>query len=66
MISKTPTGKFSDIKAKIKVIIKTATKREDEEVVKLLKELVPEFKSENSYFEKLDETKQNTPKFEKL
>ncbi|MEZ5053149.1 MAG: polysaccharide biosynthesis protein [Chitinophagales bacterium] len=54
MISKVPTGDFSEIKMKIKTIIKTATKHDDRKVVKLLKELVPEFKSENSTFEDLD------------
>ncbi|MEZ4779868.1 MAG: nucleoside-diphosphate sugar epimerase/dehydratase [Flavobacteriaceae bacterium] len=54
MISKVPTGNFSEIKMKIKTIIKTATKHEDRKVVKLLKELVPEFKSENSTFKDLD------------
>lgn len=54
MISKIPVGEFLDIKSKIKTIIKTATKHEDKKVVKLLKELVPEFKSENSTFKDLD------------
>lgn len=54
MISKIPAGEFLDIKSKIKTIIKTATKHEDRKVVKLLKELVPEFKSENSTFKDLD------------
>lgn len=54
MISKIPAGEFLDIKTKIKTIIKTATKHEDRKVVMLLKELVPEFKSENSTFKDLD------------
>tara|TARA_R110002074_G_scaffold14788_2_gene51314 strand:+ start:87652 stop:89601 length:1950 start_codon:yes stop_codon:yes gene_type:complete len=54
MISKIPAGEFLDIKSKIKTIIKTATKHEDRKVVMLLKELVPEFKSENSTFKDLD------------
>ncbi|MEZ4859236.1 MAG: nucleoside-diphosphate sugar epimerase/dehydratase [Flavobacteriaceae bacterium] len=54
MISKVPSGNFSEIKVKIKTIIKTATKHEDLKVVKLLKEFVPEFKSENSQFKSLD------------
>jgi FlaA1/EpsC-like NDP-sugar epimerase len=54
MISKIPAGEFLDIKSKIKTIIKTATKHDDRKVVMLLKELVPEFKSENSTFKDLD------------
>ncbi len=54
MISKTPTEKFEDLKKRVKEIIKLATRGKDEEVVKLLKELVPEFISENSSFEALD------------
>lgn len=57
MISKVPTGDFPQIKSQIKTIIKTATKRKDKNVVQLLKEMVPEFISENSEFEELD-TKQ--------
>ena len=67
MISKMPHGDFSEIKGKIKTIIKTATRHEDNKVVKLLKELVPEFKSENSSFEELDEKPSaSSTKFEKL
>ncbi|NND64062.1 MAG: polysaccharide biosynthesis protein, partial [Flavobacteriaceae bacterium] len=54
MISKIPAGNFPIIKTKIKEIIKTATRHKDKKVVKLLKELVPEFISENSEFEELD------------
>ena len=54
MISKVPTGDFSNIKEQIKVLIKTATRHKDKKVVELLKELVPEFISENSEFEELD------------
>ena len=54
MISKVPTGDFLQIKAQIKTIIKTATRHKDRKVVQLLKELVPEFISENSEFEELD------------
>ena len=54
LISKIPAGQFLEIKSKVKTIIKTATKHEDRKVVKLLKELVPEFKSENSTFKDLD------------
>jgi FlaA1/EpsC-like NDP-sugar epimerase len=54
MISKVPCGSFEEINVKMKTLIKTATRHKDKEVVKLLKELVPEFISENSEFEVLD------------
>ncbi|MDC7995353.1 polysaccharide biosynthesis protein [Altibacter sp. HG106] len=57
MISKVPVGEFQMIKKQVKHIIKAATHKEDKEVVRLLKELVPEFKSNNSEFEQLDQPK---------
>lgn len=54
MISKVPVAQFDEINQKIKKIIKTATRHKDKEVVILLKDLVPEYKSENSEFEALD------------
>ena len=54
MISKVPSDSFDVVNTKIKSIIRTATRHKDEQVVKLLKELVPEFISENSKFEVLD------------
>jgi FlaA1/EpsC-like NDP-sugar epimerase len=54
MISKVPCGSFEEINLKMKTLIKTATRHKDKKVVKLLKELVPEFISENSEFEVLD------------
>lgn len=54
MISKVPHGDFNEVNNKIKTIIKTATRHKDKQVVMLLKELVPEYKSENSEFESLD------------
>lgn len=54
MISKVPVTHFETTKEKIKAIITSATTDSDLKFVKLLKELVPEFKSENSQFEKLD------------
>lgn len=54
MISKVPAPQFADVKARVKVLIKTATRHKDKKVVKLLKELVPEYISENSQFEELD------------
>lgn len=58
MISRLPSGDFAQIKSRIKAIIKSATRHKDQKVVQLLKELVPEFISENSDFEALD----NDPK----
>ncbi len=54
MITKVPTIPFDEINKKIKRLIKTATKHKDREVVILLKDLVPEYISENSEFEELD------------
>jgi FlaA1/EpsC-like NDP-sugar epimerase len=54
MISTVPAGDFQTIKEQAEKIIRTATKFEDKNVVQLLKELVPEFKSENSTFAALD------------
>jgi FlaA1/EpsC-like NDP-sugar epimerase len=54
MISKAPCGSFEDVNAKIKTLIKAATRHKEKQVVKLLKELIPEFISENSEFEVLD------------
>ena len=54
MISKVPVGKFLDIKKEVKALVKLATRGKDPDVVKKLKEMVPEFKSENSEFESLD------------
>ena len=62
MISKVPETNFEDFKVKIKHLIQTATKKNDEQVVEILKQLVPEFKSENSEFEVLD-TKKKSEKF---
>lgn len=59
MISKVPAPVFAEIKSKVKTLIKTATRHKDKKVVKLLKELVPEYKSENSEFEHLDQTQLN-------
>lgn len=57
MVSKTPIVKFEDLKKQVKLIIKMATRGNNEEVVRMLKELVPEFISENSEFEALDDPK---------
>lgn len=54
MITKVPVGDFTEINSQIKTIVKTAAKHKDKKVVLLLKELVPEYISENSEFESLD------------
>lgn len=59
MVSKNPTIEFEIVKIKVKEIIKYATRYNDHNVVRLLKELVPEFKSENSIFKKLDTPPKN-------
>ena len=64
MISKVHAGNFNDIKLKVRTLIKTATRHKDKKVVKLLKELVPEYISENSEFQELD-TFNNTAELEK-
>ncbi|MCW5520385.1 polysaccharide biosynthesis protein [Aureitalea sp. L0-47] len=58
MISKTPIESFEDLKKRVKDIIKLATRGKDDEVVQLLKDLVPEFISENSEFSALDGKKE--------
>ena len=60
MISKVPVTEFSFVKEKVKSIIRAATRHNDERVVGLLKELVPEYKSENSKFASLDSSKAKT------
>lgn len=54
MVAKITSEKFEVIKSKVKKLIETARLENSEEVVKLIKELVPEYKSNNSTFEKLD------------
>lgn len=54
LISKDPNMKFEDIEKYTNQIIKAALRREKIQVVQLLKEIVPEFKSNNSIYEVLD------------
>lgn len=54
MISKDPNIGFNEIEILCRQIIKSAVKRDKLEVVKVLKEIVPEFISNNSEFEVLD------------
>lgn len=56
MISRDNTVEFEEIDQKFKIIIKAAVEENNFEVVKLLKCMVPEFKSKNSNYEILDKT----------
>ena len=54
LISKDPNMKFEDIEKYTNQIVKAALRREKRQVVQILKEIVPEFKSNNSIYEVLD------------
>lgn len=54
MISKDPVIKFEEIEILFRQIIKSAVKRDKIQVVTLLKQIVPEFISNNSEYESLD------------
>lgn len=54
LISKDPNMEFKDIEQYTNKIIKAAIRREKTEVVQILKDIVPEFKSNNSVYEVLD------------
>jgi len=54
LISKDPNMEFEDIEQYTNKIIKAALRREKTEVVQILKDIVPEFKSNNSVYEVLD------------
>lgn len=54
LISKDPNMQFADIEEYTNKIIKAALRREKTEVVQILKDIVPEFKSNNSVYEVLD------------
>lgn len=54
MVSMDPHMEFEDIECLANKITKAALRRDQIEVVKLLKKMVPEFISNNSIFEKLD------------
>ncbi|MGO4709974.1 UDP-N-acetylglucosamine 4,6-dehydratase family protein, partial [Chryseobacterium sp. 2TAF14] len=54
MISKDPVIGFEEIEILCKQIVRSAVKRDKLQVVKLLKDIVPEFISNNSEFEVLD------------
>jgi FlaA1/EpsC-like NDP-sugar epimerase len=54
MISKDPTMEFLEIESLIKLITDASVMEDKVNVVKLLKTIVPEFKSNNSVYEQLD------------
>lgn len=54
LISKDPTVEFNFIESKVKSIVEISRNNSKEEVVKLLKEIVPEFISNNSIYTVLD------------
>lgn len=54
MISKDPAMQYEEIKSKVETLIDTANQPDKTEVVRILKQIVPEFKSNNSVYEKLD------------
>lgn len=54
MISKDPTMEFSDIESLVNLITKASLRRDKVDVVKMLKVIVPEFRSNNSVYEVLD------------
>ncbi|MDR6403245.1 FlaA1/EpsC-like NDP-sugar epimerase [Chryseobacterium ginsenosidimutans] len=55
MISKDPVMEFEEVDILCKQIMRAAIKKDKLQVVKILKTIVPEFKSNNSQFEILDE-----------
>ena len=54
MISKDPSMVFSEIESMVNLVTKAAIKRDKVEVVRILKTIVPEFRSNNSIYEILD------------
>lgn len=54
MIAQDEVGEYEEINGSILKIIKAANKLKNQKVVAKLKKLIPEFKSNNSSFEKLD------------
>ncbi|WBV54224.1 polysaccharide biosynthesis protein [Chryseobacterium gambrini] len=54
MISKDPSMEFSEIESMINLVTRAAVKRDKVEVVRILKTIVPEFRSNNSIYEILD------------
>lgn len=54
MIAKVISNEFEEVNRNIEILHELACQYQDKEVVKLMKQIVPEFKSNNSVFEELD------------
>ena len=54
MIGQDVVRDYEEVAEKIEMIIKSASKLKSDKVVAKLKDLIPEFKSNNSLFENLD------------
>ena len=54
MVSKVPVEDFNEVSEKIQHVLKATTKSKRKQVVQKLKDLVPEFISQNSEFQSLD------------
>jgi FlaA1/EpsC-like NDP-sugar epimerase len=54
MIAKVITNKFEEVNRNIETLIELSCKYQDKDVVRLMKQIVPEFKSNNSVYEELD------------
>ncbi|MDN3723954.1 nucleoside-diphosphate sugar epimerase/dehydratase [Aequorivita sp. SDUM287046] len=59
MVSKVPVEDFNEVSRKIQAILKATTQNKRKPVVKRLKELVPEYLSQNSEFQSLDKAHHN-------
>jgi len=59
MIAKVQAQDFETVSNKIDTLIDIACHYQDQEVVRLMKQLVPEFKSNNSVYEELDKIEAN-------
>lgn len=59
MIAKVPDYNFETVKTQIQELIKLQKKHNNFEIVRKMKEIVPEFKSQNSVYEELDIQFQN-------
>ena len=59
MVSKVPVGDFHGVNMKIQAIVQATTQTKKTEVVMRIKELVPEFISQNSEYQMLDLHHQN-------
>ena len=55
MIAKVHPGEFEEVNKNIQLLLDLACHYGDTEVVRMMKQIVPEFKSNNSIFEELDE-----------